>query len=143
MAWWFWIALGAVLLAAEVIISTDFYLVFIGLAAVVVGGLGLAGVELPTWAQWLAFAAISATGLVVYRRRWKRSLSRVDRELPPEFEGERGTACGPIAAGARGRIGLRGSEWDAINGGADDLPAGGRCVVTKVEGLTLHVRSES
>jgi hypothetical protein len=27
MAWWFWIALGAVLLAAEVIISADFYLV--------------------------------------------------------------------------------------------------------------------
>lgn len=143
MAWWFWIALGAALLAAEVIISTDFYLVFVGLAGLAVGALVLAGVPLPAWSQWLLFAVIAATGLVVYRRRWKRSLSRVDRELPPEFEGQAGTAVAAIDAGGRGRIALRGSEWDAVNGGTDDLPAGGRCVVTRVEGLTLHVRSES
>ncbi len=87
MAWWFWIALGAVLLAAEVIIAADFYLVFFGLAGLVVGGLVLAGVAVPTWAQWLLFAVLSVAGLMVYRRRWKRSLSRVDRELPPELEG--------------------------------------------------------
>ncbi|MBM4130366.1 NfeD family protein [bacterium] len=143
MAWWFWIALGAVLLAAEVIIAADFYLVFFGLAGLVLGGLVLAGVELPVWAQWLLYAVLAVAGLAIYRRRWKRSLSRVDRELPPELEGETGTACGGIDAGGRGRIALRGSEWDAVNGGTDDLPAGGRCVVTKVEGLTLHVRSES
>lgn len=143
MAWWFWIALGAVLLAAEVIIAADFYLVFFGLAALVLGGLVLAGVELPTWAQWLLYAVVAVAGLTFYRRRWKRSLSRVDRELPPELEGELGTACAAIAVGGRGRIALRGSEWDAVNGGSDDLPAGGRCVVTKVDGLTLHVRSES
>jgi hypothetical protein len=143
MAWWFWIALGAVLLVAEVIIAADFYLVFFGLAALLVGGLGLLGVELPVWAQWLLFALLAVAGLSVYRRRWKRRLSQADSELLPDLEGEAGSARDGIAAGARGRVVLRGAEWDAVNGGADDLPAGGRCVVTKVEGLTLHVRSES
>ena len=55
MAWWFWIALGAVLLAAEVIISADFYLVFFGISGLVVGVLALAGVNLPQWGQWLLF----------------------------------------------------------------------------------------
>ncbi|MBK8167023.1 MAG: NfeD family protein [bacterium] len=143
MAWWFWIALGAVLLVAEVIIAADFYLVFFGLAALLVGGMGLVGVALPAWAQWLLFALLAVAGLSVYRRRWKSRLSQVDRELTPDLEGEAGFARDGIAVGARGRVVLRGTEWDAVNGGGDDLPAGGRCVVTRVDGLTLHVRSES
>ena len=143
MAWWFWIVLGAVLLAAEVVISADFYLVFFGLSGLVVGLLALAGVELPVWGQWLLFASLAIVGLVVYRRRWKRRLLKADREMLPELEGEVGNACGDIAAGARGRVVLRGSEWDAQNDGPAGLAAGSRCVVTGVEGLTLRVRSES
>lgn len=142
MAWWFWIALGAVLLAAEVIISTDFYLVFIGLAGLVVGLLALAGVDLPAWGQWLLFAVIAVFGLVFYRRRLRSRLMKADRDMPPELEGEVGNSRGDLAAGARGRIDLRGSEWDARNEGPGDLSAGERCVVVRVDGLTLHVRPE-
>ena len=73
MAWWFWIVLGAVLLAAEVIIAADFYLVFFGIAALVVGLLAVFGVELPVWSQWLLFAGLAIAGLVVYRGRWKKN----------------------------------------------------------------------
>lgn len=143
MAWWFWILLGAVLLAAEVIIAADFYLVFFGVAGVVVGLLALAGVHLPAWGQWLLFVVLAIAGLVFYRRRWKRKLMVSDRDMPPEMEGEIGTAQADIPAGARGRIALRGSDWDALNVGTGALAAGGRCVVTGVEGLTLQVRSET
>ncbi len=142
MAWWFWIVLGAVLLAAEVIISADFYLVFFGIAGLVVGLLAVFGVELPVWGQWLLFAGLAIVGLVVYRGRWKRKLLTADREMLPELEGESGVARQDIPAGARGRVDLRGSAWDAQNDGVGDLVAGDRCVVVRVDGLTLHVRSE-
>jgi inner membrane protein len=142
MAWWFWIVLGAVLLAAEVIIAADFYLVFFGLAGLVVGLLAVFGVALPVWGQWLLFAGLAIVGLVVYRGRWKRRLMTADREMLPELEGEFGAACETIAAGGRGRVDLRGSAWDAQNVGSGHLAAGDRCVVVRVDGLTLHVRSE-
>ncbi len=142
MAWWFWIVLGAVLLAAEVIISADFYLVFFGIAGLVVGLLAVFGVALPVWGQWLLFAGLAIAGLVIYRGRWKKKLLTADREMLPELEGEFGVAREDIAAGARGRVDLRGSAWDAQNVGAGAIAAAERCVVVRVDGLTVHVRSE-
>ncbi len=100
------------------------------------------GVELPVWGQWLLFAGLAIAGLVIYRGRWKKKLLTADREMLPELEGEFGVARGDIAAGSRGQVDLRGSAWDAQNDGADGLAAGERCVVVRVDGLTLHVRSE-
>jgi hypothetical protein len=142
MAWWFWIVLGTVLLAAEVIISADFYLVFFGIAGLMLGLLAVFGVTLPVWGQWLLFAGLAIAGLVIYRGRWKRKLMTTDREMLPELEGEVGVAREDIAAGARGRIDLRGSAWDAQNDDSAHLAAGERCVVVRVDGLTLHVRPE-
>jgi hypothetical protein len=143
MAWWFWIILGAVLLAAEVIIAADFYLVFFGIAGLVLGLLTVFGVALPVWGQWLLYAALAVAGLVLYRGRWKRKLLTSDRAMLPELEGETGVAREAIAAGARGQVDLRGSAWDAQNDGAAPLAVGDRFVVVRVDGLTLHVRSES
>ena len=142
MAWWFWILMGAVLLAAEVIISADFYLVFFGVSGLVVGLLVLAGIQLPAWSQWLLFAVLAVAGLAVYRRRWKRRLMSADREMLPELVGEMGVAHGGIDVGARGRVVLRGVDWDACNVGEAKLRDGDRCAVTGVDGLTLHVRCE-
>jgi len=60
MPWWAWIVLGIGLLAVELFfVDAQFYLVFIGLSAAAVGLLGLAGVHLPEWSQWLAFAVLA------------------------------------------------------------------------------------
>lgn len=141
MAWWVWIVLGAVLLAGEVVIAADFYLVFFGLAAVLLGLLGLLGLALPNWAQFLLFAALAVTGLVFYRGRWKRRLLSSDREMGPELVGERAVARETIAAAGRGRVNLRGATWEACNEGAAPIAAGDPCTVLRVEGLTLHVRA--
>lgn len=142
MVWWIWIILGALLLVAEVVITTDFYIVFFGVSAILVGVMGLLGVDLPAWAQFLLFAALAAAGLVTYRNRLKRRWQSVDREMGPELVGERAVARAEIAAGARGRVHLRGATWEAQNEGSAPIAAGGDCRVTRVEGLTLHVRSE-
>lgn len=143
MAWWIWIILGALLLAAEAIITADFFLMFFGLAALVLGLLGVFGIVSPSWVQFLLFAGIAVVGLVLFRRRLKQRLQASDREQGPDLVGASGTARAAIAVGARGRIDLRGAAWDACNDGPTEVVAGGRCVVERVEGLTLHVRAET
>ncbi len=140
MVWWIWIILGALLLVAEVIITTDFYIVFFGVAAVLVGVAGLLGLDLPNWAQFLLFAVLSIAGLVFYRSRLKQRWQSADRELGPEIVGERGVARNEIAPGARGRVRLRGTAWEAVNEGEAAIAAGAGCRVARVDGLTLFVR---
>lgn len=142
MAWWIWIVAGIVLLAAEVVISTDFYLVFIGLAAVVVGLLLLIGLTLPIWGQWLVFAGLAASGVVLYRNHWRKRLLVADREMAPELVGETGRASAAIPAGGRGKVELRGTSWEALNEDDTEIPMGSRCSVQRVDGLTLVVRPD-
>jgi len=141
MAWWIWIVAGAVLLSAEVVIATDFYLVFLGIAALVLGLLGLFHVVPPDWLQFLLFAAVAAALMVSYQRHWKRRLMTPDREMGPELVGEVGVAQGAIPPGGRGRVDLRGATWAARNDGEEEIPAETHCVVQHVEGLNLHVRA--
>jgi membrane protein implicated in regulation of membrane protease activity len=70
MAWWIWVVLGAALLAAELfLIDAQFYLVFLGAAAIVVGFSDAAGLGGPPWAEWSAFAALSLLLLAGFRAR--------------------------------------------------------------------------
>ncbi len=141
MPWWAWIILGAVLLGAEIIISADFYLVFFGLSGLLIGLLALIGLTLPVTAQWLLYAALAVSGVLLYRMKFRAQFLSSSEALGPEIVDEEGTAKEAIAAGARGKVELRGTVWEAINDGTEVLEVGARCTVTRVEGLTLFVRS--
>jgi membrane protein implicated in regulation of membrane protease activity len=144
MAWWGWIAAGALLLAAEMgFVDAQFYLVFLGLSALLVGLLALAGLDGPTWLQWLLFAGFAAASFAFFRKRIYARLQRGSVGLPEGVEGETAIASEPIDAGGQGRGELRGSQWTLVNAGATPLAAGGRARVLRAEGLVLHVRSEN
>src|SRR5262245_23933866 len=68
MTWWFWVALGLVLGAIELATPGGFFIIFFGVAAVVVGLVQLVGLELPAWAQWLAFPTVALAALRLFRR---------------------------------------------------------------------------
>ena len=142
MPWWAWFVLGTALLAAEVMLATDFYLVFFGLSALVVGLLGVAGVPIPVWAQWLTFAGLAVACLVFYREKLRAWLIDPDAKVSEEITGKVATASDAIASGAEGRVELRGTQWKALNEGPD-LAAGERCNVLRKDGLTLFVRKET
>ncbi len=60
MLWWHWMVLGAVILGAELLaIDAQFYLVFLGVSAALVGLAGLVGISMPEWVQWTTFATLS------------------------------------------------------------------------------------
>jgi len=139
MVWWGWIVLGVVLLGAEVVLATDFFLVFFGAAALLVGLLLLVGLGLPVWGQWLLFAALSVVGLLLFRRRLRAILRHSDREERPELVGESGVVRAAIRPGTRGAVELRGTTWTAEHGGGAPLSPGDRCRVDRVDGLTLVV----
>jgi inner membrane protein len=143
MAWWIWVVLGAALLAAELfLIDAEFYLVFLGLAALGVGFAGAAGLDGPAWAQWLGFAALSVVLLVAFRARLHAKLRPAAAGVPDDaLAGEMGVAREALAPGARGTAELRGTTWTAQNVGSDAIAAGARFRVERSQGLVLHVRS--
>ena len=51
ITWWHWLALGLVLIALEMAASGGFYVVFFGIAAIVIGTLALFGSSLLILAQ--------------------------------------------------------------------------------------------
>ena len=145
MPWWGWVTVGALLLVAEMtIVDLEFYLIFLGAAALLTGGVVASGAPLPFWGQWLFFAALAIASLLFFRRALYAKL-----RPPPEGEvaegvtGERATAENAIAPGATGSVMLRGSRWSARNIGDLPIPADSTCRVRNRDGLTLEVSAES
>jgi membrane protein implicated in regulation of membrane protease activity len=143
MPWWGWVLVGSLLLAGELfVVEADFYLVFLGFSAVVVGGLTLLGLGGPIWAQWLIFAVVAVVSTVFFRRRVYQRLRPPGGEVSDSVVGEWVVVRDAIAPGALGQGELRGTLWSTRNAGAAALPAGGRARVVLVVGLVLDVRSE-
>ena len=141
MPWWGWIVLGTVILISEIIVATDFYLVFFAASAVIVGLLVLLGVSLPVAAQWLLFAALSIGMLVLFRARLREKIKTREQDVD-KLEDEIAVATEQLAAGATGQAELRGSTWRARNIGEVDREVGDRCGVARVDGLVLSIRKD-
>jgi membrane protein implicated in regulation of membrane protease activity len=143
MAWWYWLVLGLLLIALELSSSGGFYIIFFGIAAIVVSLLASIGLGGPSWVQWLLFSVISVASLVAFRNPIMRRLNLAGGA--PDLDtlaGETGTALDDIGVGADGRVELRGTTWSAYNSGAVPLARGRRCVVVRAERLTLYVKAE-
>ncbi len=70
MAWWAWMIVAAISLAFEMfVLDAQFYLVFFGVSAAVIGFLGLAGVNMPDWAQWLSLSVLAVISMLTFRKR--------------------------------------------------------------------------
>lgn len=142
MPWWAWIVAGLVLVAVEMAMPVDFYLFFVGVAALAVGLLELAGVELPLGGELLLLGG-TAVGCAVVYQGWVKPRLRAPRgEEIDALVGESAVAVGAIAAGGVGTVELRGTRWKARNEDFEAVEAGERCVVERVDGLTLGVRKE-
>ena len=145
MPWWGWVTIGGLLLAAEMtIVDLEFYLIFLGISALLTGAVVLAEIPLPYWGQWLLFAALALVSLFVFRKAVYAKL-----RPPPEgavregVAGESALCPDAIPAGATGTATLRGSNWSARNVGDRPIGAGERATVVRADGLTLEIRAES
>ncbi len=141
MPWWAWLVLGFVLLASELASPSGFYLLFAGIAATIVGLLGLGELSGPAWAQWLLFTLISVLSVTLLRSRLARGFNRAHAKVDDSLVGQTVTLRDRIEAGGVGQGEHRGSVWTVQNLGSQVLEAGARCTVDEVNGVTLVVRA--
>ena len=142
MTWWLWVLAGFVLLGLEALTPGGFFVLFFGLAAVLIGLLGALGLSGPAWVQWLLFSLVSVGSLVLFRRRLVERLGTTGASEVGGLVGDIAVLLDDLPPGAVGKAELRGTAWSVRHAGDDTLPRGRRCVVERVDGLMLHVRPE-
>lgn len=140
MSWWIWVLAGLLLLAIE-FATTTMHIGLFAVGALFVAVLVAFGLDVPLWEQLLIFTAVSLIALAFVRPILVRKLKLHSTVKIDELEGQSATALTPIDAAGDGRVELRGSTWAARNNGPTPLAAGDRCIVERVDGLMLYVKS--
>jgi membrane protein implicated in regulation of membrane protease activity len=143
MQWWHWLAMGLILVALEMAASGGFYVIFFGIAALVIGGLHLIDLAGPAWFQFLLFSILSIASLALFRSRMMRwlKLDQPGRDVD-SLVGEVATPLDDIVPGAVGRAELRGTVWSARNESPLAVIKGQRCRVVRVDGLMIFLVPE-
>ena len=142
MTWWFWVTLGLVLGAIELATPGGFFVIFFGVAAVVVGLAELSGLGLPAWGQWLAFPILALVALRLFRKPLLAKLQPAAGAPVDSMVTEVAVPVSVIEPGQHGRAELRGTLWSAHNVSPTAVTAGQRCRVVAVNGLQLDIRPE-
>jgi membrane protein implicated in regulation of membrane protease activity len=144
MIWWYWLLLGLLLLGAEMMTPGGFYILFFGLAALVVGALAALDLVQGDSAQWLLFSGIAVVSLLVFRGPLLARINSGKASYPDvsSMVGEIAIPVETLAAGAIGKVELRGTTWSARNAGSTPLNKGQRSKVTGMDGLTLQISGE-
>jgi membrane protein implicated in regulation of membrane protease activity len=143
MVWWGWCVVGAILLGSELgFVDAQFYLVFVGGSAIVVGLLAGLMPSMAHWAQWALFALIALVSVVTLR---KQLYERV-RRYPPIAAGPKDqllTLPADLDPGQSCQVEHGGTFWTVQNDGDSRLTAGSRVRVAQIRGLTLLVHAAS
>jgi inner membrane protein len=143
MPWWGWLVMAAALLSVELfVIDAQFYLVFLGVSAALVGLLSLADGTIPAWQQWLAFAGLAIATMLAFRDRVYQLVRKRTGHVQERLTlGDRVVIPVRLEPGQSCRAEYRGSSWTARNVDQQAIDAGKEAVIAHVDGLTLHVRA--
>ena len=143
IVWWHWLVLGLLLIALELAASGGFYIIFFGIAAIIISLMAALGANTPVWAELALFSVISVGSLLLFRSPLMRWMNIDGAGVDVDsLVGDTGVAQQDIPPGGIGRVELRGSSWSARNNGATLLAAGRRVTVIRVERLMLIVEAE-
>jgi membrane protein implicated in regulation of membrane protease activity len=142
MSWWAWVIAGAILLGAELsFVNAQFYLVFVGAAAIVTGLLAALAPSLGGGMQWACFAILALVSMAAFRSRVYARLNRHAPTVAPATALTELTLAQTLAPGASCQTEHAGSYWTVRNGGETPIATGERAHVVRRDGLTLTVRS--
>lgn len=140
MPWWGWLSVGIVLMGVELTaVDAAFYLIFVGAAAICLGIIGLAGVELPVWGQLTAFAVLAVASMVLFRGKL---YDRIRGGLPGfeyKVAGRTVSVTEEVPSGGKTRVSLQGTQWTAVNVGLAPITAGGRARVVGRDSVNLSI----
>lgn len=136
---WFWLSLGVVLAAAE-IVAPGFFLIWLAVAAIITGLLAWV-VPIPAALQVGLFAVIAVAAVYAGRRWFKMNPIESDdpnlNDRGARLIGELVTVVEAIDGG-QGRVKVGDSVWSARG---PDTPVGSRVRVTGSNGSMLSVET--
>ncbi|MBQ7626749.1 MAG: NfeD family protein [Rhodocyclaceae bacterium] len=140
-----WILTGIVLIVAELLVP-GVVIVFFGVSAIVVGLLLGCGIALPVSAQLILFGVLGLVLLFALRARFTalfHGASTADATGVEIFSpGETAEAITAFQDG-RGKVLLRGAQWQAELEDAQEAAIGQRLYVVGHRGLTLRCRTHA
>ena len=140
MQWWGWIIIGVMLLGAEItFIDLQFYLVFVGLSAIIVGLLDLGGVPIPAWGEWLIFAGMCLLTLLFLRGPLYAFLRSGNEIYDTDSVGDLIKLDADLLPGDTCRIAYRGTSWTAENVSTETIGKGRNAKIESVDGLKVKV----
>jgi inner membrane protein len=142
MEWWMWLAAGLALVVAELATPGGFVIIFFGIAALIVGVLGIIGVVTSTPLQFLLFSLLSIGSVLLLRKRLQSRLRTPSASNVDSLIGDLAIPQERLSPGVVGRVEVRGSTWSARNTSTVTLDPGQRARVAAVDGLTLAVIPE-
>ena len=142
MPFWGWIVVGAALLGAETVVDAQFYLVFLGAAAVATGVVVAVAGPFAPGVDWAIYGALAIASTAGFRRRVYLRLRAPGEEVSQGTVGELAVAREPIAPGASGQVELRGTVWNARNVDESPIARGERARVVATRGLELELVRE-
>ena len=143
MAWWIWFLAGLILAGLELASGGDFFLLLLGVSAILVGLCAAIGIAEPFWLQVALYSVFCWVTVFWLRKKLKSRFqpAKGDGEVDA-LVGQRAVALEEVGEGQLGKVELRGTTWSARNAGPIPLSIGAGCRVKRVDGLTLWVEAE-
>ena len=125
---WVWLAVGAIILTAEVITGSG-WLLWAAVSAAAVGYLAMLGLDVGLPGEIALFAGFTIVTTFAARRfMGRRKPGEHDINDPVRLIGRTGVAAVAFEDG-RGRVAVEGAEWAAELEGGGALPPGARVEV--------------
>jgi membrane protein implicated in regulation of membrane protease activity len=93
------------------------------------------------WIQLMLFSIFSVVTSLLFRKPLLQRFGPKSTDVTVDsMVGETATALDDIDVNGFGKVELRGTAWSARNSGEQKVNRGQRCVVDRVEGLSLWVK---
>jgi hypothetical protein len=142
MPWWAWVCLGLALLGIELgLVDAAFYIVFLGLSALIVGFMIGFGADIPPWGQLVIFAVLAIISMIFFRQRFHGLVHGRGKGLDDALIGKIIQVEITIQPGQTSRIEYRGSTWNLRNEDDAAIESGSNAKVFGIDGLTLRAKN--
>lgn len=131
-----WAVFGLLLIVTEMFTAT-FFLLFFGLAALLVAGARLIGLDHFN-TELLIFSILGVASILIFRKKLVSGLQPADSSKTDENEIL--ILSETVPAGLEGKIEYQGSQWTACNDTDRDMAKGSKVAIAKTQGAKLILK---
>lgn len=138
-----WATIGVVLIIADLVTLT-FFLVFLGMGALITAAFAWMGLATSINGQLICFAASSLVTMALFRGILRKMFGRDKGGTEySQLVGQKAYVSTAIPVGHEGKVSYRGSEWIAFSDSPESIPEGSLVTIVSTDGIKLKVTLKS